>query len=347
MIARALIASTRGGTVQRLLEVLLEVPVEPLLCESGAMALTLCARHRPDILVLDLKTLPGTAEGISVGVRALEPPPLLVAILAENDNRLRPILAERFDAVLLDPFDLEISQRLLRRLWSQRLPWKGPEYHAFFQRLVRGLAHRLRTSMQLIGGQIALLTTPDRAQGPPERTEGSHAMEAVRKEIDQILAWVQALESYGRSHKPPNRRWIAWSELSQTSQSDPLLIESVSPSSEPRQILADKDWLRAALGSLVKFVRADSSPPGVRLSVSFGNQRVEVEIRGQRRFVLPHPPLALFLPFHDILGAAEVGGLELSAAYGVIRGHGGDLEPLVDDLGYLRFRISIPIPNQE
>jgi two-component system NtrC family sensor kinase len=290
-------------------------------------------------------------------LRSLTPPPFLLASLPPSAREKARMALERgADAYVLEPFDSKEITLLLRRSLERRaapsesLPLN--EKLASLARFAAGVAHEVNNPLTTISGWIQLSLSDMRQDDPNRRT-----FETMQEEAERIAAIVRNLLCF--AGQPPLEEEpvdinqlldevVKTSGVFSSEEKTPDVLSGVHVASYFHEalplILANRGQIRRACEQVIQAALQHLGGHGELLIATRpggGEDQVLIEIADDG----PNIPAAnlsrVFDPFFN--DGSNGGGLGLSAAYGIVQGHGGTIDVTSREGEGTRFVIHLPL----
>jgi len=262
------------------------------------------------------------------------------------------------DAYLINPFYPSELTALLERAQRHRAlsskaeavvaPDGRMQQMEPLARLAGAIAHEVNNPLATISGWVQMLLDECSADDPRRRTFG-----LLSEETTRIADVVRNLLAFSQQ-QPAQKELIDLNALiTETIDGDPTLRREdakVVQKLTPRLpvILGDPIQLRDACGHIFRAamygnghreitVTTEAAPPeDVRLSVF--SPKLVIPQKDRRK---------IFEPFFQPSMWGEGAGLGLAAAYGVVAGHGGDVQVASDERGGTLFSVTLPVNGGE
>jgi signal transduction histidine kinase len=305
---------------------------------------------RADLLIVDLVGLPQEDLDLLPDLVG-RGPPLRVAVLKEGDiQSLRSALRAEVHGLLLDPFDLTQVQSTLTRLLDTGRA--GPRETASLDALaifLKGISHEVLNPLTSISGLLQLLRLeqsqlqPAPETGSPEQERGKR-YQTMLENVERIQGILHELEHFVRSRKPSRQvldpRQLLQDVAKALQEGHPPTHFQVVADGEGA-VLGDAEQLKVALLHLVRYAAGTTSTSPVSARIASNETDVEIDLLGSTALPLPVEPSELFYPYHETPGG-PTGSLQLSAAFGILRGHQGSVQAETGPHGELRFLVRLP-----
>lgn len=343
-MTKALVVTHRDPVLPAVLQALAGGDLVADAASGGEAARQRAGRGRPDLLVLDLCTLPVEDDAVlKTLVAELHGVALLAVVGAEQPRRLRLAVELQCDALLLDPFDLETAAAALERVVRRRAaPPRESDPLEGLSTFLKGLAHEILNPLFPITAFLQILQ-----RDPALPTELRERYDKMLDGTRRIEKTVRDLECFARVRKP-QRSLLDLGEFLRESAArwrgqEPALDATVdAPPTTPR-VLADREQLGVAFHHLVAFAAGGERLAPVELALRANATRLDLVILGHVAVKLPPRPADALLPYHDNQGAGRPGTLELAAAWGILRSHRATLDVEAAAAEAVRFTVSFPI----
>jgi len=299
-----------------------------------------------DIVLIDTAPLLDRDMEVFEVFRSLAPPPFLLASFPPSAReKARGALDRGADAYVLEPFDAREVTLLLRRSLERRAtPQESQplnEKLASLGRFAAGVAHEINNPLTTISGwiQLAIADMPD--EEPNRRT-----FETMQEEVERIAAIVRKLLCFA-GQPPLDEEPVDVNEIVEevlaSVEHDGVTVSRNFHQDLPL-ILASRMQLQEAFEQVVRnAVRCLGGRGELQVTtrpVDSADQ-VAIEIADDGPGI-PQPALSrIFDPFYSDGNGGM--GLGLSAAYGIVQGHGGAIEVTSREQEGTRFVIRLPL----
>ena len=278
--------------------------------------------------------------------RSMLPAPFLIASFPPSAReKARAALESGADAYILEPFDAREVSLLLRRSIERRSQPDDcqplSEKLASLGRFAAGVAHEINNPLTTISGWIQLSLADMRDEDPSRRT-----FETMQEEVDRVARIVSNLLCFAGQpplHEEPVNVNEVFEQMLATIEHEGISIECNFHDDMPL-ILASREQIYQALeqvvGNALKSLRGSGE---LRLTTRpvDTDDMVVIEIADDGCGI---PAAALSRIFDPFFSSGNGGtGLGLSAAYGIIQGHGGTIEAVSREHEGTRFLIRLPL----
>ena len=279
-------------------------------------------------------------------LRSLGPSPFVLASFPPSARQKARLALERgADAYVLEPFDAREVTVLLRRSLERRAaPTREKpisDHLASLARFAAGVAHEINNPLTTVSGWVQLTLSDMDPNDPARRT-----FETMQEEIDRIAGIVRNLLCFA-GQPPLEEEPVDLNELL-----DELLTalapEGVHVASYLHEdlplILANRPQIRQACELLLRYALKALEGRGELIVATRpvnDQDQVVVEIAHDGLGLPPDHLSHIFDPFFE--DGDGGGGLGLSAAYGIIQGHGGAIEVTSQEGEGTRFAIRLPL----
>ena len=344
---RSLIVCEPSSFLAQAVEALREAGHRVCQAASGYRAVAEQARRPADLVVIDVAPLAGRDLEVFEVLGSGRPRPFLVASLppAARDKARRALECGA-DAYVVEPFDPRELPLMLRRSREQAAAADdidSPLGNRLSQlaRFAAGVAHEVNNPLTTISGWIQLALS-DLDRDAPQRA----TFETMHEEVERIAAIVRNLLCFA-GEPPANEEPIEVNDLLQdllASCERPGVAVAVNFDEDLPLILANREQVRLAFGQIVTSAMKHIVGEGelqVATRAIDGDDAIVVEIADNGRRVAAEDLESIFDPFFS---AADIGaGLGLSAAYGIIQGHGGRIDVVSREREGTRFTIGLPL----
>ena len=279
-------------------------------------------------------------------LRSLAPASLLLASLSPSAReKARAALDRGADAYVLEPIDAREVAILLRRSLERRAsPAESRplgEKLASLARFAGGVAHEVNNPLTTISGWVQL-SLADMAPDDPRR----HTFETMQEEIERIARIVRNLLCFAGQppiDEEPVDLNALLDELVTSLPHDGVHVASYLHDELPL-ILANREQVRRACEHLLRNALENLDGRGellVGTRPAPGKDEVLVEIADDGTGIPPENLSRIFDPFFSEGNGGT--GLGLSAAYGIIQGHGGSIEVISREAHGTRFLVRLPL----
>ena len=352
-MTKALVISRRGGLLQGLLAGPLGPTLQVQVRLDLAEAVLDAPELDPDLVLVDIPTLPQAHWPWLDLLRPRAPHASVVAVITEQLPGLRRLFGADLDGFLLDPFDLQqVHATLLRALQRRSAPrdsaTRTPSSRApaelfpgretdpveALAQFLKGLAHEVNNPLASVLGILQVM------QADTEDEVLSSRFTTLKSELDRIQVTLRELEYFVKVRKP-NRKLLDVANLVAELQEEyAVVLESELPEAS---VLGDADQLRTALQRLAALA-AGPAQGEVRIQLEADTAEVRIWLEGSPGSDLPDDPMTLFLPYHETPHQGYLESLRLAACHGIVRGHRGRLraERIGEDI-----RIELALPSAE
>jgi len=299
-----------------------------------------------DVVLIDTAPLLDRDMEVFTVFRAMAPPPFLIASFpASAREKARAALHSGADAYVLEPFDAHEVTLLLRRSIERR---SAPEESqplseklASLGRFAAGVAHEVNNPLTTISGWIQL-TLADMGPDEPSR----RTFETMHEEVERIATIVRNLLCFAGQpplHEEPVNVNEVLEEILGSSEHDGVNVVCAFHDDLPL-ILASRDQIRQALEQVINNALKSLGGKGELRATTRPmdtDDQVVIEIADDGCGI---PEAALARIFDPFFSSGNGGtGLGLSAAYGIIQGHGGTIEAVSREHEGTRFVIRLPL----
>jgi DNA-binding NarL/FixJ family response regulator len=343
-MTKALVVTHRDPVLPAVLKALAGGDLAIVAVPGAESARQHASRSRPDLLVLDLCSLPTEEHPAQRALAAeLHDAALIAVVGAEQPRRLRLAVELQCDALLLDPFDLDTAAAALSRILRRRAsPAGDSDPLEGLSNFLKGLAHEILNPLFPITAFLQILQR-DPALSAELRERYDKMLEGTRR----IEKTVRDLECFARVRKP-QRSLLDLAEFLREcaarwrGQEQALDATVEAPATTPR-VLADREQLAVAFHHLVAFASGGERRSPVEATLRVNATRLDLSILGHVAVKLPPRPADALLPYHDNQGAGRPGTLELAVAWGILRSHRATLDVEAAPSDAVRFTVSFPV----
>jgi len=278
--------------------------------------------------------------------RSLAPSPFLLASFpASAREKARAALESGADAYVLEPFDpREITVLLRRSLERRQAPGEQlplNEKLASLARFAAGVAHEVNNPLTTVSGWVQL-SLSDMADDDP----GRQTFETMQEEIERIASIVRNLLCFAGQppldEEPVNVNALLEDLLSSVAH-EGVHVASYLHEELPL-ILANSAQLRRACENIIQNGLKCLDGRGELLVATrpvSSEDQVAIEIADDGPGIPAQNLSRIFDPFFS--DGDDGPGLGLSAAYGIIQGHGGTIEVTSQENEGTRFVIRLPL----
>jgi len=278
--------------------------------------------------------------------RSMTPNPFLIASFPpSNREKARVALERGADAYVLEPFDAQEVTLLLRRSIERRsAPDESQplsEKLASLGRFAAGVAHEINNPLTTISGWIQLSLADLVSEDPAHRT-----FETMHEEVERIATIVRNLLCFAGQpplHEEPVSVNELLGEIVAAADHDGINVVCNLHDDLPL-ILASRDQLCQAFEQVVNNAFKSLHGKGelrVTTRPVDTDDQVVIEVADDGCGI---PEAALARIFDPFFSSGNGGtGLGLSAAYGIIQGHGGSIEAVSREREGTRFVIRLPL----
>lgn len=298
-----------------------------------------------DVVVIDTAPLLERDMEVFSVFRSMSPPPFLIASFPPSAReKARAALESGADAYILEPFDAREVSLLMRRSVERRsAPGDCPplsEKLAALGRFAAGVAHEINNPLTTISGWIQLSLADMAPEDPSRRT-----FETMQEEVDRIAHIVGNLLCFAGQpplHEEPVNVNEVVDEVLAAIDREGISVACAFHDDLPL-ILASREQIRQALeqviGNAVKNLRGQGE---LRVSTRpmDTDDQIAIEVADDGCGIPEAALSRIFDPFFSGNGGT---GLGLSAAYGIIQGHGGTIEAVSREHEGTRFVIRLPL----
>ena len=299
-----------------------------------------------DVVLIDTAPLLERDMEVFDVFRSMAPTPFLIASFPpSNREKARLALERGADAYVLEPFDAQEVTLLLRRSIERRsAPGDSQplsEKLASLGRFAAGVAHEINNPLTTVSGWIQLSLADLLPDDPTHRT-----FETMHEEVERIAAIVRNLLCFAGQpplhEEPVNVNELIDEALAAIGHDGISVVCNLHE--ELPLILASREQIRQALEQVIsnafKSLRGNGELRVSTRPVDTDDQ-VVIEIADDGCGI---PEAALGRIFDPFFSSGNGGtGLGLSAAYGIIQGHGGSIEAISREREGTRFVIRLPL----
>lgn len=345
---RLLLVTEEGATWQPALDRLAR---EGLAVERAAGVFRAAAsfgREPADLAAIDLDAVGTRAtECIRLFVDLHPAVRILVAFGPQNRRLAAEAVAAGAEALLpLPAYPGEVESILLR--WAGRGARDAEDrqadrdHLAALARLAKGAAHEINNPLTTLSGWLQMMELD------AGRTAEEHRRFAsMREEADRIARVVEHLLAFGED-TAAERDVLDLDALVEKAvaavsaeSATPVAVQAGAPGA---RVAGDGRMLGRAIGLLVRDAQAACRDGGqVRVATRrTGAGDIEIRIHDTGRRIAPAAADGFFEPYRVGPRSEDLGGLAYSAAYGIVRSHGGRLDVAVDEPEGTCFRITLP-----
>jgi signal transduction histidine kinase len=299
-----------------------------------------------DVVLIDTAPLLDRDMEVFEVFRSLAPQPYLLASFPPPARgKARSALERGADAYVLEPFEpREITLLLRRSLERHTTPREGPplnERLASLARFAAGVAHEINNPLTTISGWVQL-SLGDMAEGDPSR----RTFETMQEEIERIAAIVRNLLCFA-GQPPLEEEPIDVNELLgeilDCTAHDGVELARYLHDDLPL-ILGNREQIRQACEQVVRNALKSLNGQGevvVSTRPVDSDDQVLIEIVDDGPGIPSGNINRIFDPFFSDGNGGT--GLGLSAAYGIIQGHGGTIEVTSQESEGTRVVIRLPL----
>jgi signal transduction histidine kinase len=314
--------------------------------KSSYRAVVEQARGPSDVILVDTAPLLDRDMEVFEVFRSLVPRPFLLASFpASARERARLALERGADAYVLEPFDPREIILLLERSLERRVaPEAGEplsERLTALGRFAAGVAHEINNPLTTISGWIQL------ALADMAEDEGSRRMfETMQEEVERIAGVVRNLLCFAGQppldEEPVNVNEVLEELLGNIGQEG--LTVTCELHEDLPLILANRDQIRQAcqhvLNNAVKGLDGRGELHVATRPVDNEDQ-IAIEVADDGCGIPEGVLSRIFDPFFSNGNGGA--GLGLSAAYGIVQGHGGTIEVTSREQEGTHFVIRLPL----
>ncbi|MFW6108371.1 MAG: ATP-binding protein [bacterium] len=298
-----------------------------------------------DVVVIDTGPLLERDMEVFAVFRSMSPPPFLIASFPPSAReKARAALESGADAYIVEPFDAREVSLLVRRSLERRTsPGESQplgQKLAALGRFAAGVAHEINNPLTTISGWIQLSLADMAGEDPSRRT-----FETMQEEVDRIAQIVSNLLCFAGQpplHEEPVNINEVLEEVLAAAETESIDVTCSFHEDLPL-ILASREQIRQAIEQVVSNAVKNLHGKGeLRASTRPVDTEDQVVIEiADDGCGIPEAALArIFDPFFSGNGGT---GLGLSAAYGIIQGHGGTIEAISREHEGTRFIIRLPL----
>ena len=299
-----------------------------------------------DVVLVDTSPLLERDMEVFEVFRSLAPSPFLLASFPPSAReKARSALERGADAYVLEPFDPREVTLLLRRSVerhaSPRESQPLSEKLVSLGRFAAGIAHEVNNPLTTISGWIQLSLADMAREDPSRRT-----FETMQEEVERVAAIVRNLLCFAGQppldEEPVDVNEVVREIVASVDHAGVNVVTNFYD--ELPLILASRDQLRQAFEQVVhRSLKALDGRGELQVSTRpvDTDDQIAIEIADDGCGV---PQAALSRMFDPFFSDGNGGmGLGLSAAYGIIQGHGGTIEVSSRDQEGTRFLIRLPL----
>jgi len=299
-----------------------------------------------DVVLIDTAPLLDRDMEVFEVFRSLAPAPFLLASFPPSAReKARGALERGADAYVLEPFDPHEITLLLRRSFERHTsPHESQplaEKLLSLGRFAAGVAHEINNPLTTISGWIQLSLADMGEQDGSRRT-----FETMQEEVERIAAIVRNLLAFAGQppleEEPVNINEILQEILTSIDRNGVNITCTLRE--DLPLILANRPQMRQAceqvLHSAVKHLGGHGELTLTTRPVDSDDQ-VAIEVADDGPGLPPAVLARLFDPFASDGNGGS--GLGLSAAYGIVQGHGGTIDVVSREHEGTRYTIRLPL----
>ena len=278
--------------------------------------------------------------------RSMAPPPFLLAVLPPSAReKALGALDRGADAYVLEPFDAREVTLLLRRTLERRAApqERQPlnEKLASLARFAAGVAHEVNNPLTTVSGWVQLSLSDMGGDDPRRQT-----FETMQEEIERIAGIVRNLLCF--AGQPPLEEEpvdvnALLAELIESTAHEGVNIACYLHDGLPL-ILANREQIRRACENVIRNAIQTLDGSGELLVATRpvnGEDMIAIEIADDGTGIPPERLSRIFDPFFSEGNGGT--GLGLSAAYGIVQGHGGNIDVSSQEGQGARFILRLPL----
>ncbi|MFP4055288.1 MAG: ATP-binding protein [Candidatus Brocadiia bacterium] len=341
-----LIVCEGGSSLERAAEQLSEQGYRVRHATSTYKAVLEQSKAPCEVVVLDTTPLLERDMEVFEVFRSLAPRPFLLASFpASARDKARLALQRGADAYVLEPFDpQEITLLLARNVERRAAPERGEplaERLTAMARFAAGVAHEINNPLTTISGWIQLALADMGDEDP-----GRRVFTTMQEEVDRIAGIVRNLLCFA-GQAPLDEEPVAVNEVLDeilAAIDEEELSITTELDGELPLILASRDQIRQAFQQVINNALKSLGGRGelhVATRALDADDQVIVEISDDGCGIPEGVMDRIFDPFYSNGNGGT--GLGLSAAYGIVQGHGGTIEVTSREREGTCFVIRLPL----
>ena len=314
--------------------------------ESTYRAIIEQSRSPAEVVIVDITPLVDSELEVFEVFRSLRPGPLLLASLPPSARHKGSLALERgADAYVVEPFEASeirlLFERSVERVNAGRAGEPSRDKLAALSHFAAGVAHEINNPLTTISGWLQLAL--DDAQGDDaSRT----TFETMHEEVERIAGVVRNLLNFA-GLPPGDEQPVDVNELLRdvlAGFEGEHVVITTSLADDLPLILASREQIRTACRQVVHNALTSLDGQGelkVATRAVDAEDQVAIEIADDGCGIPESTLPRIFDPFFS--GSESSAGLGLSAAYGIVRGHGGTIEVVSREHEGTRFILRLPL----